>query len=226
MLYSPFPTYYDNVLFRWKRVTITAKMLHYNQILQGKLFVMTDKFEITNQEIQQAFLMLIGSTKFSKLTINQICSAANISRITFYRHYADKFDLLETINNAKIVILKNYIQCRLDEQDISNTLLRMTKFLKQDAANIESLFKITKIGNQDSLEHKIKELLYDEFSNYMFKELQADVIKGIPVSYFAELYAANATIFIKHSLESGTKPQLITSLNKIQKFVFDFLKSK
>ncbi|CUW06056.1 hypothetical protein [Leuconostoc gasicomitatum] len=134
--------------------------------------------------------------------------------------------MLETINNTKIIILKKYIQRRLDEQDISNTLLQMTKFLKQDAANIEPLFKITKIENQDSLEHKIKELLYNEFSNYMFKELQSDVIKGIPVSYFAELYAANATIFIKYSLESEMNSQLITSLNKMQKSVFDFLKSK
>ncbi|CUW06063.1 hypothetical protein PB1E_1542 [Leuconostoc gelidum subsp. gasicomitatum] len=38
-------------------------MLHYNQILQGKSFVMTDKFEITNQEIQQALLSLLSSTK-------------------------------------------------------------------------------------------------------------------------------------------------------------------
>lgn len=33
---------------------------------------MTTRFEITNQEIQTAFLNVLKSTDFSKLTINQI----------------------------------------------------------------------------------------------------------------------------------------------------------
>lgn len=186
---------------------------------------MTTKFEITNQEIQTAFLNVLKSTDFSKLTINQICDEAGISRITFYRHYADKYDLPSAINTTQINTLKKYIQNRLHQKDISNALLQMTEFLEHDAEIMKRLFEIKHINHQDSLEYKLKNLLYDEFYDYMLHELQTDIIKGMPVAYFSELYAANATIFIKYSLDKGSNPQLITSLNQLQKFVFEFLKS-
>lgn len=183
---------------------------------------MTTRFEITNQEIQTAFLNVLKSTDFSKLTINQICDEAGIS---FYRYYADKYDLLSAINITKINILKNYIQNRLHQRDISNALLQMTEFLEHDATTMNRLLEIKHINHQESLEYKLKNLLYDEFYDYMLHELQTDIIKGMPVAYFSELYAANATIFIKYSLDKGPNPQLITSLNQLQKFVFEFLKS-
>ncbi|CCJ66750.1 TetR/AcrR family transcriptional regulator [Leuconostoc falkenbergense] len=186
---------------------------------------MTTRFEITNQEIQTAFLNVLNSTDFSKLTINQICDEAGISRITFYRHYADKYDLLSTINTTQINTLKKYIQNRLHQKDISNALLQMTEFLEHDATTMNRLLEIKHINHQASLEYKLKNLLYDEFYDYMLHELQTDIIKGMPVAYFSELYAANATIFIKYSLDKGPNPQLITSLNQLQKFVFEFLKS-
>ena len=49
------------------------------------------KFQETDQTIQQAFFKVLAAETFETITINKICSAAKISRTTFYRHYMDKY---------------------------------------------------------------------------------------------------------------------------------------
>lgn len=194
--------------------------------MKGDLSTVAEKFELTNQKIKKTFLYLLQTNKFYKLTINQICDSANISRITFYRHYSDKFELLEDVNNDKINVLQNYIKQRLHEKDISRILLQMTKFLEKDAEDLQQLFKINQVENQSSLENKLNDLLQTEFANYISKERTTTSIRDIPVNYLSELYAATATIFIKYSLQSRTHQKLVASLNTMQTLILEFLKTK
>lgn len=47
----------------------------------------------TRKSIRSAFGRLLKEFSIQEITINQICKEAGISRITFYNHYQDKFDL-------------------------------------------------------------------------------------------------------------------------------------
>lgn len=62
---------------------------------------MTKKIDLrvkrTNKLITQAFIKLLGSKTFDKITINDISDEAMINRATFYSHFKDKFDLFENI---------------------------------------------------------------------------------------------------------------------------------
>lgn len=49
----------------------------------------------TRKLIQQAFLELTVEQGFAALTVRDITKRAMINRSTFYRHYLDKYDLLE-----------------------------------------------------------------------------------------------------------------------------------
>ena len=51
----------------------------------------------TKKSIRSAFGKLLKDYSIQELTINQICTEAGISRITFYNHYQDKFDLFYNI---------------------------------------------------------------------------------------------------------------------------------
>ena len=63
--------------------------------------MMTKKIDLrvkrTNKLITQAFIKLLGSKTFDKITINDISDEAMINRATFYSHFKDKFDLFENI---------------------------------------------------------------------------------------------------------------------------------
>ncbi len=56
--------------------------------------------------INDAFLQLILTVGFDKITVKAITEKANISRKTFYLHYMDKYDLLDQICTEHIYQLK------------------------------------------------------------------------------------------------------------------------
>jgi AcrR family transcriptional regulator len=55
------------------------------------------RFQKTEDLIIQAFLLCAAETDLDKIRIKDICVRAGISRNAFYAHYADKYELLESI---------------------------------------------------------------------------------------------------------------------------------
>lgn len=52
----------------------------------------------TKKNLKNTFIELLLSKPFDKVTIKELCEASNTSRITFYAHYKDKYDLIEDIS--------------------------------------------------------------------------------------------------------------------------------
>ena len=49
----------------------------------------------TRQNLKQTLHFLLGAKTFEQITVTELCEAANTSRITFYSHYNDKYELAE-----------------------------------------------------------------------------------------------------------------------------------
>ena len=49
----------------------------------------------TQESIQAALVALLGGKPYDKITVTELCARADVSRITFYAHYADKDALIE-----------------------------------------------------------------------------------------------------------------------------------
>lgn len=60
----------------------------------------------TRQMIKEAFLELMETVGFTKITIDSIAKKAFISRNTFYLHYVDKYDLLDKLEDDILLGLK------------------------------------------------------------------------------------------------------------------------
>ncbi|EHJ07030.1 TetR/AcrR family transcriptional regulator [Staphylococcus simiae] len=50
-------------------------------------------------KIQNALVDLMADYPFQEISTKMICAYCNINRSTFYDHYKDKYDLLDTINS-------------------------------------------------------------------------------------------------------------------------------
>lgn len=63
----------------------------------------------TKQHIREALIQLLLEEKFETISVSKLCQRAGINRGTFYLHYLDKYDLIETLkeklspNCAKIL---------------------------------------------------------------------------------------------------------------------------
>lgn len=58
---------------------------------------MDKRFEKTDIKLKEAFLKEIVENDFDSISIKLICARANVNRITYYQHYKDKYDLLDSI---------------------------------------------------------------------------------------------------------------------------------
>ena len=51
----------------------------------------------TKQKLKTALMELLQTKTFDEMTVTELCQKAKMSRITFYTHYQDKYDLLEAM---------------------------------------------------------------------------------------------------------------------------------
>ena len=68
----------------------------------------------TEKQIEDSLLQLMKEQTFETISICQLIDLAEVNRSTFYRHYLDKYDLLEKIENRLLDDLQAYYQEALD----------------------------------------------------------------------------------------------------------------
>lgn len=73
----------------------------------------------TRRAIAESFWALMQERKFHEITVNDVAARAEISRTTFYHHYADKFDWLEqTIREGLKELTAGYSDMDLQDRDV------------------------------------------------------------------------------------------------------------
>lgn len=77
--------------------------------------------------IRKTFLELLKKKPFHRITVREICDAADVGRGSFYAHYDDKFMLLSEIENEQIDGLMQFV--------IKTRFLGLEEFNRQLATN-------------------------------------------------------------------------------------------
>lgn len=64
----------------------------------------------TKQDIQEALIQLLAEEKFENISVSKLCKRAGINRGTFYLHYEDKYQMIETIKTEVTDQLYSYFE--------------------------------------------------------------------------------------------------------------------
>ena len=95
----------------------------------------------TRAAIEQAFIDLLETTEYAKITISAIAQAADINRKTFYLHYSSIDDLLDqTVENLANRVVDS-ISRSFDWEDTQAALPALTRAILEELsrhANMES----------------------------------------------------------------------------------------
>lgn len=128
----------------------------------------------TRKAIKEAFLNLVKSKGYEKITIQDIADEAMINRNTFYLHYVDKFDLMEKLCEESISKLNVCIN--LEHKDINEMDREMFISILNDT------FKVIE---EDIIFFKtmISENGYPNFYSYLNKLFKEIIISGIADKY-------------------------------------------
>ena len=133
----------------------------------------------SKRDLCNALVELMRSTPFKKITVGDICSAAMINKMTFYKHYTDKYELLnDVLLNIKQSILAR-AEAAMPTQNVEDSALDLTLHLL-DAVIDECLEKkqlILDISHDDlvltmistTIEKSVYELLSSINKHHSFK---------------------------------------------------------
>ena len=84
----------------------------------------------TRMIIEKSFLELLKTKPMSKVTVTELCQAAQINRATFYKHYLDVSDLLERIEEDLFNQIRKAFGSK--QLELEAFMLEMLRYTKQE----------------------------------------------------------------------------------------------
>ena len=147
---------------------------------------------ITKLAIRESLVELMQVHPISKISVTMICSSADINRSTFYSHYTDPYDLLNSIQQEVITDIKNHLMpVRFMDQPESTVpvIVQVLEYAKARSA----LFKVLLSENGDSsFQNEVMYLAQEK----TIDELREDKRLDQSVIKYVELFAISGVLSI------------------------------
>ncbi|MGF7046428.1 AcrR family transcriptional regulator [Paenibacillus sp. DS2015] len=161
----------------------------------------------TRLDIKEAFIALMQEKSFNELTVLDITERANINRTTFYKHYLDKFDLLDKyeaeifkkIEEAMDEVTMNSLKDTLEKQISFLSLIKVYEYFNVERA----LMKVLLGPNNDiSFQEKTSQLLIKRMHERILTQVPLEQL-NIPLDILI-IYVSSAHIgLIRYWLENN-----------------------
>ena len=132
----------------------------------------------TRMRIRDAFLSCLAEKPVSKITVKEICDLAEINRATFYKHYADSFDLLEKLEDEALAWLEKAISEDAPRQDV----LRMV--LDRLSGTDNPYGAVASANGDPGFAARISALFYREFRPQLAQSLPGRTEEERTAAYF------------------------------------------
>lgn len=159
--------------------------------------------------ILNSFLSLIAEKGFDAITVQDITNRAEINRATFYRHYEDKYALLEKIIDENLEIFLNRINPKTfhsisyqyNEEEPHPIFLALFEHISE-----HRIFYKVMLGSKGLHEFRVKminviiDAFYNEFID-IFQKNEVKVPEDILINY---IISADLGV-ITYWVESGMK---------------------
>ncbi|MCJ1993910.1 TetR/AcrR family transcriptional regulator [Lactococcus paracarnosus] len=188
---------------------------------------MTKKIDLrvkrTNKLITQAFIKLLGSKTFDKITINDISDEAMINRATFYSHFKDKFDLFERVIDkflgdfADVLDTENLVEENaINVKKIEGALTKFYDFVNENP-DLAKIF-ITH-SNKEILSKRMLMILSERYSE-IFDSLDVrnedlKIPTDFVVSYITSIFIGTVNWWIEqknHEMSANEFASLVIKL--------------
>lgn len=77
----------------------------------------------TKKNLKATLIGMMSEIAFEQISITELCKRAEISRITFYSHYSDKYALVDDIFNDMLRIGTDIYHTKQEQENLENNLV-------------------------------------------------------------------------------------------------------
>lgn len=162
----------------------------------------------TERLIKNTFIDLLTQKECSKITIKEICNTALISKSTFYDHYEDKYDLLQTMINDYAEQFRMEVHKRLKLTGNGNNALQMINRITQSISshNEQLSVLLRESKGPNGLEGKLRNILVSESSAYLSTNHDN---KKFSNEFLAKMYTEITLASLSFALINHNDPDLL-----------------
>lgn len=147
--------------------------------------------------IRKAYLnLVISRDEISSITVSDVCKRAGINRTTFYAHYIDMDDLIDSIYEWMMREFLNIFTDEIESEHHSFDFLKLFRNIKENQIFYRLYFKLGFDFKQIFLKNGES---FDIAGSY-FKDTSH-------VDYHVEFFSAGITAIIKKWLNSGCQEE-------------------
>lgn len=134
----------------------------------------------TKKIIKESLIELLQDNEIHEITVTDICKKADINRGTFYTHYKDAYDLLQSIEDELFDQIMQYVMENPIEKHLDTLLLNVFELISQNRSLCKILFckqrgskildRILYIAHKINLDKVIKSSKVDEvYLDYLIR---------------------------------------------------------
>lgn len=162
----------------------------------------------SRKAIFDACVELVQKKEFENITINEIVESADLNRGTFYLHFADKYDMMNSFENEMIekiehVIVNNWPEQQSNQlfiQSRYDTILEILTCLEENKELLQLLLKSSHNSSfQAKLRSKLKLILEEKFiPKFNNSELK------IPTDLFLMIFTSSILSLAEYANQSET----------------------
>lgn len=130
---------------------------------------MTERTEITQKNLQDAFWILYTTKNIDKITVKDICNLAGYNRSTFYQYYVDVYDVLHKSEN-QVLLEANEFLIRFVEQADNLDASQALEAIFGIFARLDKYLTVLLGPHDDTgFAHKVVENLKPYWIKYFFR---------------------------------------------------------
>ena len=146
----------------------------------------------TRKLLQQAFIELTVEKGFEALTVRDITQRAMLNRSTFYRHYLDKYDLLEQYMDELYELFQSGEGvAKLNPHEVPSNLVDMARHIQQFA----DFYRVMLTAKTDPFfEQRIRQKMEKRFFSCYDQTISDHDVSAIDLSYNVTLNAGRSAI--------------------------------
>jgi len=153
-----------------------------------------------------ACVELVQEKEFQHITINEIVNRADLNRGTFYLHFADKYDMMDSFENEMIekieeVILSNLPDEPSDQLFIQTRYDTIKELINCLEENKELLQLLLKSSHHSSFQAKLRSKLKVVFEERILPDFNKSSL-NIPTDLFVVIFTSAALGIIEYTFQS------------------------
>lgn len=162
----------------------------------------------TRKAIFDACVALMQEKEFEQLTVNEIVERADINRGTFYLHFVDKYDMMNSFENEMIekieeVIVKNIPEKQFEARFIQSRYDTVVEILTCYEENKELLQLLMRSSHSASFQAKLRDKLRFVITEKVFPNFE-NLELQIPTDLFVILFTSISLSLAEYAQQSET----------------------